>query len=706
MIFFRRRRTPVFLQLQIADCGAACLGAVLAYFGRWTTLEELRIACGVGRDGCTAADIVKAAGRYGLKAEGWRKEIRELPETPLPAILFWEFNHYVVLEEIGNGFYRINDPDSGHRVVDADTFDTSFTGVVLLMEPGEDFRTGGIPPGVLRRFWPWLRDYKPTLAFASLCGLLLAVPGLVVPILLTIFVDRVVGEGQAGWGIFLVGAMAAAGVLTYLLSWLQKRSLRKLVISMSTAQSDRYLTRLLRLPIRFFSQRFAGDLVQSMRLIDDVAGAGAGQLAGVLIQAVMSVSFLGLMLVYDIPLGLAVAALGVLCVVSMRAVNRFRTDYNHKLRREQGTISGVAMAGVRGMESLRATASENDFFTRWSGHQASELRARQEFFELGHLIDALPGLFLLLGAATVFGIGGWRVMSGDMTIGVLIGFYVVAGNFLRPIGRFVQFADLLQTLEADLQRLQDVLSEPEDEELKADAAESSGRVAAIGGRVRLIGRVEMRNVTFGFQRNRPPLIENFNLTIEPGQRVALVGASGAGKSTLLLLAAGMYRPWSGQILFDGHVRRDIPRQVMANSVSVVDQHPVLFAGSVRENLTMWNPTTPDEFVVAAARDADIHEEIVRRPRGYGARVDEGGRNFSGGQRLRLEIARSLVPNPAVLLLDEATSGLDAISELRIDNAPAAAGLHLPDRRASFEHDTRLRPYFRSRPRPGGPVRHS
>ena len=491
---------------------------------------------------------------------------------------------------------------------------------------------------------------------------------LALPLLLSVFVDEVLAGRQADWGGAVVGAMAAAGVLTYLLTWLQLRSLRKLAIRLSIKRSDHYVTRLLRLPVQFFAHRYAGDLASRIQLVDQVAEVGASQLAGLAIELLMSIAFLALMLAYDVPLALVIVGLGALCLLAMRAMVRLRRDENHRLRRDQGLLQGVGMAGLRGVDTLRATAREDDFFLRWSGHQAAELQSRQKFAELGYVTTALPGLFHLLGAAAVLGFGGWRVMSGDMTVGMLMGFYVLAGNFLSPIGRFVQLADQLETLEADLQRLDDVFSASEDPALGTPRAEPSRSIATFEGRLRLVGRLEMRGVTFGFQRNRPPLIENFNLRIEPGQRVAVVGPSGSGKSTLAMLAAGVYRPWRGEILFDGHSREAIPRDVLSASVAIVDQHAVLFAGTVRDNLTMWNAHTPDKHVTAAAQDAAIHEEIIARPHGYASRVEEGGRNFSGGQRLRLEIARALVNNPTLLILDEATSALDAVTELRVDDS--------------------------------------
>ena len=664
----RRVRTPVLMQLENSDCGAACLGILLGHFGRWISLQELRENCGAGRDGANAQDIVRVAKRYGLEAEGWRRNIDQLAAMPLPLILFWGFNHFVVLEGVRRGRYYLNDPATGHRSVDRDSFDRHFTGVALSLRPSSAFERGGDPPGVLRRLWPWLREYRPTLAFAALCGLLLALPMLALPLLLSAFVDHVLIGGQVDWGATLAGAVAASAVLIYLLSWLQMRSLRNLAVSISTGRSDRYVTRLLRLPVQFFADRFAGDLASRVQLINQVANVGAGQLAGLAIDLVMSLLFLALMLAYDPLLALLVLALAALCLATMRATTRLRKDMNHRLRRDQSLLQGLGAAGLYLIDTLRATARENDFFARWSGHQATELQARQAFVELGHATASFPGLFQMLGAAAVLGLGGWRVVTGDMTLGTLLAFYVLASNFLQPVGRFAQFSDLIETLEADLLRLDDVFEAPEDVEVKSQASAEPGGIVTFRERLRLVGRLEMRNVTFGFLRNRPPLIENFSLSIEPGQRVAVVGPTGAGKSTLALLAAGVYEPWSGEVLFDGRPRAAIPREVLSASVSIIGQHAILFAATVRDNLTMWSHQTPDELVIAAARDAAIHEEIIARPHGYSALVEEGGRNFSGGQRQRLELARGLVNNPSLMILDEATSALDTVTEMRVDDA--------------------------------------
>ena len=656
--------------MEAAECGAASLGVVLAHLGRWVPIEELRTACCVGRDGSSAGDIVAAGQQYGLAITGWRREVADLRNEELPAILFWEFNHFLVLEGFGRkggGFY-LNDPANGRRFVGADEFDSAFTGIVLRAKPTPEFQPGGEPPGIFRRLWPWLRGARGSLAYVVLAGLLLAVPALALPVLLSMFVDNVLSGTERSWGTVLVAGTAAVGVFAYLLNWLQQFTLRKLAVQLSVVNAERMLWRLFRLPSQYFAHRFAGDLTSRVHLVDGVASNSSRYFVAITVELVMSALLLGLMLFFDATLALIVAGVGLANIGVMRLLRSLRTDEFRQVRREQALLAGIGTAGLRNIDSLRATATEDDFFVRWSGYQARELTARQKFIELGYVIATLPALFLLLGGMAVLGFGGWRVMSGDMTIGTLMGFYLLAGNFLGPIGRFVQFADVFQILEADLQRIDDVLDAPEDPTLGADGGKEATRVRTLNGRLRLAGAIELRDVTFGYQRNRQPLIEGFSLTVKPGQRIAIIGPTGSGKSTLLRLISGEYTPLSGEILFDGVPAREIPRNVLTGSVAAVDQQIFLFAASVRDNLTMWNPTVGDQRIVDAATDALIHDEIMSRALGYDSLVEEGGRNFSGGQRQRLEIARALVNNPSVLFLDEASSTLDAVTEERIDDA--------------------------------------
>ncbi|MCY3634702.1 MAG: NHLP family bacteriocin export ABC transporter peptidase/permease/ATPase subunit [bacterium] len=664
----RRLRTPIFPQYEATECGAACLGSVLAHFGRWVSQEELRESCAVNRDGSTAADIFKAAKQYGLEVDAWTKEPAQLKDLALPSVLFWEFNHFVVLEGFGNGVYHLNDPAFGRRTLDEQEFGEAFTGVAMVMQPGPGFKPGGERPGVMRKVRPWLRGVKGPLGFVASCGLLLALPGLLLPVLLTLFVNEVLFGQEDSWAGPVALAAGLAAALSFVLTWFQQKNLRRLAIRLSATQGEQMLSRLFRLPAQFFTHRYAGDLTTRMQLVETTASQVSTQFTGLMIELVMSGAFLALMIVYNPVLAAVVFGLGLANVALTRVVSRARNDENQQVQRELALLAGVSSCGLRNIEALRSTASEDDFFARWSGHQARELTARQKFAELGYIAAALPSLAMLLNAAVVFGVGGMMVMSEDMTIGALMGFYVLAASFLQPVGRFAKFADAFQVMESNLQRIQDVTTAPEDPVFAVPRRSEPDRAATLNGKLRLDGRMEIRNVTFGYRLNHSPLIEEFNLSVAAGQRVAVIGPTGSGKSTLLKLVAGGYTPWSGEVLFDGTPIGDVPREVLTSSVAVVDQHIYLFSGTVRDNLTMWNPAVSDHRVVAAAKDALIHDEVMSRPGGYSAFVDEGGMNFSHGQRQRMEIARALAANPSVMLLDEATSRLDSVTEMGIDDS--------------------------------------
>jgi len=662
----RRITTPLLLQTHSTECGATCLGSVLAYFGRWVPFTELRDKCEVSRDGSTAAGIARAARSYGLECKGRSVHVHQLRNMPLPLILFWEFNHFLILEGFDRKHFYLNDPATGRCKVSAEEFGTSFSGIVLQFNPGPEFQRGGVQPNILQRIPVWLHGAWGGLAYAIACGLMLAVLALVTPAILRIFVDRVLGE-NAPWGELVAGVLAAAALLVYGLTWLKQWCLQRLSIRISVIAGNRYLSQLLRLPIEYFNHRLVGELTVRVLSIDKIAKGLSEHFLGVLIEIAMSVVFLAVMLTYDPTLALIVLGLAVLNGVLVRVITRIRTDESHALRREQGLLVGVGTLMLNQTDRLRITASDDHFFSRWGGHQARELAARQRFSELSHVNAALPGLFMVLGNVVVLAFGATQVMAGELTLGALVAFYIVAVMFLEPVGRFVGFADERQALETDLQRLDDITETFEEPSLTRQR-QASEALATFNGRLRLAGQVELRGVTFGYNRGRPPLIKDFNLVIKPGQRVAVVGPSGSGKSTLSRLVSGLYHPWSGEILFDGRPRHEISGEVLSRSLSMVDQHVILFSATVRENITLWNPAVPDDDVVDAARDACIHDEILSRPLGYATQVEEDGGNFSGGQRQRMEIARSLIGNPTVLILDEATSALDAATEESVDDA--------------------------------------
>ncbi|MBW8879006.1 MAG: NHLP family bacteriocin export ABC transporter peptidase/permease/ATPase subunit [Acidobacteria bacterium] len=660
-----RVRTPTVLQMEAVECGAAALAIVLAHYGRWVPLEELRVACGVSRDGSKASNMVKAARTYGLEAKGFKREPQSLRTVRPPMILHWNFNHFVVLEGIRKGRVHLNDPGTGPRTVTEEELDQAFTGVVLTFQPGPDFAKRGDPPRLIPALKSRLTGTRAALVFVLLAGLALAIPGLVVPVFSKVFLDSVLLEGRHEWLPPLLLAMGCAAVLLGALTWLQQSYLLRLETRMAVGGSSRFLWHVLRLPSEFFTQRFAGDISSRVAINDRVAQLLSRDLATNALGALMIAFFAVLLFQYDAVLTLVGIAVVSLNVAALKYVSRRRVDGNRRLAQDQGKLLGTAIGGLQTIETLKATGGESDFFARWAGFQAKVVNGRQELERYTQMLDAVPALLSALNSALILGIGGVRVMNGGLSVGGLVAYQLLMAAFIAPVTRLVSLGGKLQTVEGDMNRLDDVLR------YRIDPGASGGlddEMPAEGVPVKLAGSLELRQVSFGYNRLDPPLIEGLTLTLKPGSRVALVGGSGSGKSTLARLVTGLYQPWEGEILLDGQPRAAIPPAVLAGSLATVDQNVFLFEGTVRENLTLWDSTVPLPEVVAAARDACIHEDVAARPGGYDSPVEEGGANWSGGQRQRLEIARALVGRPSLLVLDEATSALDPTTESRIDES--------------------------------------
>ena len=667
----QRIKTPVLLQMHATECGAACLGSVLAYFGRWVPLTQLREKCEVSRDGSSAASIVRAARHYGLECKGLSLNVDLLKNLSLPLILFWQFSHFVVLEGMSENHFFINDPASGRRKLTKEEFVKSYSGIALQLNPSEDFQPGGQWPNLFVHLKDLLSGTWRVGVSLFACALVMTLLALVIPVSLTVFVDEVMQDQSAWLGV--VSALLVAGALVYALSWMKHRILERLSLKISVIGYNESLTKLLRLPLDFFEHRQVGDLTDRVSTIDRLAKNLTTEFLVLLIDIAMSVVLLVAMLLFNVFLALVVVLLALLHGSLTYILNHRQSIQSQAVRREQGLLLAIGMQMLSHAENLRMTGADDRFFARWSGQQARELQARQLNSQLSAINSALPSLISIWRSGAILSIGGVFVISGEMTLGVLVGFYFLAEMFLDPIGRLMEFADKRHTLETDIQRLQDISNTTEDPIFRRRSPDSVS-IPTFEGRFQLTGLVELRNVTFGYNKSRPPLIKDFNLTIKPGQRVAVVGSSGSGKSTLLRLMSGISQPWSGEILFDGHLRDEIPEEVLRRSLSVVNQEAMLFAATVRDNITLWNPAVPDEIIVSATRDACIHHDILVRPHGYSTEVEEGGANFSGGQRQRLEIARALVGNPTLLLLDEATSSLDAATEESVDDSLRRRGV--------------------------------
>ncbi|MEH1944907.1 MAG: NHLP family bacteriocin export ABC transporter peptidase/permease/ATPase subunit [Nostoc sp.] len=654
-----RVKTPTLLQMEAVECGAAALGIILAYYHKIVPLAELRQNCGVSRDGSKASNIVKAARNYGMQAKGFKKQLTQLQELRPPYIVFWNFNHFLVVEGFKKDWVYLNDPGSGPRRVSLKEFDEAYTGVVLMMEPGPGFQRGGRKPSLIASLLDRLQGSWGAILYCFLAGFFLVIPGLVLPVFNQIFVDNVLVENRTDWLRPLILGMTITVIIQVLLTLLQRRFLRKLNIKLSVKMSGQFIDHILRLPVGFYAQRFAGEISTRININTKVAQVLSGQLARTVIDTVMVVFYAIIMFAYDGVLTAIAICFAAINILTLQWISQQRKDIYMRIIQDQGKVAGTEIAALQSMETLKASALESDFFSRWSGYYTKFLNAQQELGITNQVLGILPVFLTSLSSLSVLFIGSLRVMDGHLSIGMLIAFQSLITSFLTPVNSLVSFGSMLQELEGDLNRLDDVLQNPTDPEGENENLNTPTDCT-------LKGYVELKNITFGYSRADEPLIQNLSFQLKPGQRVALVGGSGSGKSTVAKLLAGLYQPWSGEILFDGSPREQIPRAVLSNSLAMVEQEIFLFAGSVRDNLTLWDDTVSNSQLVRACKDAAIHEVILALPGGYEGNLLEGAANFSGGQRQRLEIARALVTDPTILIMDEATSALDAETEKNID----------------------------------------
>lgn len=663
----RRVRVPTILQMEATECGAACLAMVLASHGRWVPLEEMRVACGVSRDGSRAADILRAARRYGMAAVGYRLDVRDLARSAFPLILFWEFNHFVVLEgfDARSGDAFVNDPATGRRRVAAAEFDGAYTGVALCARPAAGFRRGGARPSVLRGLAARLRGATPHVALLAGLHVGLVVAALATPFLMQVFVDEVLVPASANLFVPLLLGLAATALVSAGLKLLERRLAVRLEGKLAVTLSARLVWHVFRAPIEFFAQRHTGDLAARVGSVSRICAMLATQ-AGSALAAVVSVLFFGgVMLLYDPLLALVALALILGNAVFLRAMAGWTGDASQRQVREAGRLVAMSAAAIAMVESAKAAGREAENFARWADVQAAYLNAQDGMARASALLGAVPQMLARLCDVAILGLGGLLVMRGEMSVGALVAFQALATALSAPVAQLTALGAQVQALKGDLARLDDVMRYPLAPSLAPSLAEEE---PADAPPLRLSGRLELRGLTFGYSRLAPPLLDGVDLVLEPGARVALVGASGSGKSTLGRLAAGLYAPWSGRILLDGHDLGTLPPAIVAANIAYVDQSVLLFAGSVRDNLTLWDPTIADGALVRALADAAVLETVEQRPGRLDSQVAEGGANFSGGQRQRLEIARALATDPALLILDEATAALDPVVEARIEAA--------------------------------------
>lgn len=662
--FLQKKKTPTVLQMEALECGAASLSMILAYYHKYVSLEELRVECGVSRDGTKASNLIKAAKKYGLEAKGFKMEVDALRQLMQPAILFWNFNHFVVYEKFKHNSVIINDPATGRRAVELDEFDEAFTGVVLVFEPSESFKPGGEKPGIWNRLKKRLGGLSSIFTFLGFLSFLYFIPGFVYPTFSRFFVDDILIKNSLGHLKPLIVAMVLSCFITTVLQAIQNSVLIRFQVRLSLTSASKFIDHIFKMPLQFFVQRLPGELCSRISSCDSVAELVSGQLIGVIINLFSTIFFFVLMLMYDIPLSIISLSLTSLVVIVFRITSEQIKNKTFKLQMESGKLSGITMSGIDMMESLKASGSENDFFMQWSGQQAKVVLENQRLIKTNMVNSVIPKTLSQVQNILILSIGALRVMDGQLTIGMLMAFQILLSYFTGPVNSFLNLGADLLSANADMQRIDDVMEYPVPKKFKEESGE--GERAFYAPVKKLEGYISVKNAVFGYSPLDAPLINNLNIEFTPGKRVALVGATGSGKSTIGKLLSASYLLWSGELLFDGKPLSEIERKVFATSVAVVNQSISLFEGTVKDNITMWDTSIPEDVYIQAAKDACIHDEITSRPRGYYSLVAEGGRNFSGGQRQRLEIARALALNPRIIIMDEATSALDAITEQAVD----------------------------------------
>lgn len=656
----RHVTTPTVLQMEAMECGAAALGIILGYNKRFVSLPELRRVSGVSRDGVRASQIVHAAEKFGLQAKAMQVDANQALDMAPPFIAFWNENHFLVVEGAKGDRVFLNDPAEGRRTVSFREFATSFSGVALELTPGPDFTRGGQRTTVIPSLLRWSRGSRRAIILVGAISLLLVVPTIVMSAVLKVFIDEVLVRKFDTWLFPLLFGLTLAGLLSAVLTWFQQSVLLRLQIKFSVTITTSFMWHLLSLPVLFFTQRYSGDLIARLQSANFIASLLAGPAPMAVVSALSVIAYATVMAMFSLELTAIAILMMLLNLIAIALVQRRIRDLNASLLNTSAKITGAAMAGLQSMETLKATGSEGDFFSIWSGYQTNAVNASQKLNRMSALLMAAPAFLSAATTAAVLGAGALLIIYSDLSIGGIVAFQLILTNFIGPIHQLIGFNSRMQRATGHVNRLNDVFETPPDVLLTNQDKEAKDIQSTA-----LTGRIELRDVSFAFSPADPPVIKNVSLAIEPGERIGLVGHSGSGKSTLLRLILGLYQPTQGEVLYDGKPLSDIDRQLMTSAIGWVDQESKLFEGTILENLTLWDHTAPFSSVVQGARDACIHSTIMARVGGYSARVQEGGSNFSGGQQQRMEIARALARQPTVLVLDEATSALDSNTEAQI-----------------------------------------
>ena len=662
-------KVPVIMQMEALECGAACLAMVAAYYGKWVPLEQVRRDCGVSRDGSNARNVLVAARSYGFAAKGYRYEPDSLrTDGRFPCIIHWNMEHFVVL----NGFTKdkavLNDPARGLVSVSMEEFDRSFTGICLILEPGADFTPGGKPKSVLEFARHRLKGASPAIAFVVLCTIIGSLLGIIQPAFSRIFYDRLLTGQNPEWFMPFMAALIVFSCLQVFIAGVQMLYSNRINARFAVVGSTSFLWKVLHLPMDFFSQRLAGDIQARQSSNAGVANALVNTFAPLSLQLIMMVFYFVVMVRYSWQLTLLGLVSIAVNMAMARVISQKRINLSRVQMRDGGKLSSATVSGIEMIETIKASGAENGFFGRWAGYQASVNTQQMRSARMEQILGLIPSVISVVCSSAITIAGAWLTMNGQFTVGMIAQFQGFLSSFSGPIGSLISAGQSLMEMRTEMERIEDVMQYPDDPAFHTAPDEAEGSFE------KLSGMVELKNVTFGYSRLAQPLIRDFNLTLKPGSRVALVGASGCGKSTVAKLISGLYQPWSGEILFDGQPMGSISREKLTGSLAVVDQDIVIFEDTIANNIRMWDTSIEDFEVTLAAWDAQIYHDIMRRDGGFQNKLTEGGKDLSGGQRQRLEIARVLAQDPTIIIMDEATSALDAKTEYEVVSAIRNRGI--------------------------------
>ena len=662
-------KVPVIMQLEMLECGAACLTMVLAYYGKWITLEQARMDCGVSRDGSNAKNLMIAGRSHGLEVHAYRMEPEALlEEGPYPCIIHWGFNHFVVLDGFQGKNAVINDPARGKVKVPWEEFDKQFTGICMTFEPSEDFVPSGKKKSIREYAGERLRGSKTAVVFVLLTTAITSLLGIIYPVFSRIFLDRLLEGKSPNWFVPFLLALIATSFVSVMMAWISAIYSLKIQGKMAVVGNTSYLWKVLRLPMHFFSQRMAGDISDRQNANAEVAGIMVNTIAPLGINTIMLVFYLVVMIRYSVMLtAIGVGAILINTLVSWY-ISQKRINITRVSLRDAAKLSGITVSGIGMIETIKSSGAEKGFFEKWAGYQASVNTQKVRFMKMNQMLGLIPTAVGSLANLLILGLGIYFVIvtPEHFTVGMVFAFQGLLASFMAPANSVIQTGQTMQEMITQIERVEDVMSYPMDPCFEERPKAEDYR--------KLTGKIDMEHITFGYSRLAPPLIENFSLHVEPGQKIALAGRSGCGKSTLSKLLTGLYQPWSGKVLYDGKELGEIDRDVFTGSVSVVDQDIILFDDTIAQNIRMWDDSIEDFEVILGARDAGIHDDIIQKSGGYQHKMLEGGKDFSGGQRQRLEIARALSQDPTICILDEATSALDAKTEYEVVKAITDRGI--------------------------------